>query len=277
MELILKNKNHSLYTFVYPRADSETIILLHGGPGVPDDFTAISNLLRTKYNIITFHQRGTELSPVSNNDFSIESYLSDLDFIADHFSVKRFHLFGHSWGGLYAQLYSGKNSERILSLFLCSSVSGTGKEFMQTQLEVAQYNRKNSTLRERISMTMNSIAGLFNRDKSLKKLFAHTVNIYQRGFAKEDETSFHTEHVTSDAVKPLMKKLMKHPELGKNIYHPFKITITYGEKDTIGKSRIHVTERYPGASSYVIPGSGHIPWVQNKREFQRILREHYEL
>jgi hypothetical protein len=59
------------------------------------------------------------------------AYISDINAIAKHFELKKIHLLGHSWGGLYAQIYANKYPENILSLFLSSPGTGTGSEWNQ--------------------------------------------------------------------------------------------------------------------------------------------------
>src|SRR6266566_2242379 len=102
--LTVENKETKLFATVYPNEERETVILLHGGPGVPDNLTNVAELLAVNFQVISFHQRGTKLSPCSNGDYSIESYLTDIDSKAANFNILKFHLFGHSWGGLYAQI-----------------------------------------------------------------------------------------------------------------------------------------------------------------------------
>ena len=41
----VEGKGVSLFTVVYPKDNSETIILLHGGPGVPMEFHQIVEVL----------------------------------------------------------------------------------------------------------------------------------------------------------------------------------------------------------------------------------------
>ena len=106
--LLIESKNSQLFTTIYPKLNAQTVILLHGGPGVPMDNSPIAEQLLQKYQVITFEQRGTGRSLAKGATYSIEEYLDDLNAIAQHFEVEKFHLFGHSWGGLYAQIYAEK-------------------------------------------------------------------------------------------------------------------------------------------------------------------------
>ena len=118
--LLIESAAANLFTTVYPKENAETAILLHGGPGVPMDFSPITEQLSRKYQVVAFDQRGTGRSPADGASYSIDEYLNDIDAIAQHFGVNQFHLFGHSWGGLYAQIYAERNPKKVLSMFLSS-------------------------------------------------------------------------------------------------------------------------------------------------------------
>jgi len=90
-------------------------------------FSPIAAQLYRRYQVISFDQHGTGRPPAAADaTYSIDEYMQDIETIAQHLGVKKFHLFGHSWGGLYAQIYAEKNSLRILGRFLSSPGSGTG-------------------------------------------------------------------------------------------------------------------------------------------------------
>ncbi len=58
---------------------------------------------------------------------------------------KKYHLLGHSWGGLYAQIYAQEFPEKVLSLFLSSPSSGTGYQWDETEDEVMDFNKSKTT------------------------------------------------------------------------------------------------------------------------------------
>ena len=143
--LLLDNNGDKLHTTIYPNKGKETVILLHGGPGVPEDLLAVTKLLKKRFQVISFHQRGTKLSPNPSNNYSIDKYLSVIETIKNHFRITKIHLWGHSWGGLYAQIYSEKYPENLLSLVLCSTGSGTNVVWKQTEKEVMKFNKSKSS------------------------------------------------------------------------------------------------------------------------------------
>lgn len=168
---IIDNKGDKLYSTMYSNPDRETIILLHGGPGFPSDLMEVVEMLKDNFQVITFHQRGTEKSPCASKDYSINAYLSDIESIAKFYGISKFHLWGHSWGGLYAQIYAAKHPENLLSLFLCCPGSGTNIEWKQTEKEVMQANRLKSTSWQWMKMGMDSLFGMLGSTRAYKRLF----------------------------------------------------------------------------------------------------------
>lgn len=91
------------------------VIVIHGGPGW--DYRALLPLkaLSDEYFVVFYDQRGTGLSPrVDSAELSLESSLSDLDAVVDHYSKGApARLVGHSWGGMLASAYIGRHPEKV--------------------------------------------------------------------------------------------------------------------------------------------------------------------
>ena len=57
MNINIVIENGVLNATIYPLDNAETIILLHGGPGVPNEMVEVAKLLNKKYEVIYFEQR----------------------------------------------------------------------------------------------------------------------------------------------------------------------------------------------------------------------------
>ncbi|TPE46278.1 alpha/beta fold hydrolase [Pontibacter mangrovi] len=277
MELLVANQSTRLYTVTYPNAGKETVILLHGGPGVPDGLEPVAELLHQNYQVITFHQRGTLSSPCYANKYTVERYLSDIDSIAERFKLEKFHLFGHSWGGLYAQLYAYQNPQRIRSLFLCSPASGTGGQWRETVAEVIAFNKRKSTGKEWYSMIKNGILGVLGSDSAYEKLFTQFCLNINKGYEVSNPVPVMVDHIVARAINKTNVALLKEPILEPMVDQGFKVTITYGEDDIFGDSMRYVKERYPYAQFETIPTSGHFPWLHNPEVFNETLKSHFSI
>ena len=94
---------------------SQLVMILHGGPG--NDFRYLLPLqeLQDEYKVVFYDQRGTGLSPrVDPEELTLESSLTDLEEMIDHFSPDRkVNLVGNSWGGMLASGYLARNPQRV--------------------------------------------------------------------------------------------------------------------------------------------------------------------
>ena len=270
-------KNGVLNTRMYPLNNAETIILLHGGPGVPNQMEQIAKLLNKKYEVIYFEQRGTGDSYCPNCSYTMEDYISDINAITEYYKLDAFHLFGHSWGGLYAQIYADKNSQKIKSMFLCSPSSGTNKIWEETEKEVMKYNKNKASGGEWLKMGWNALLGILGSDKAYRSLFDQVYKNYHRDF---QDIKINEEELTGIFAEPInktRKEIMNYKSLKKVEHPPFPICISYGEHDIYGESKIKLMERFPTAKVYEIKDCGHIPWLHNILEFEKTVTKFYEL
>ncbi len=111
---------HHLYVETCGREDGEPVVVLHGGPG-----GGVHPLMRRYFDpdhwrVILFDQRGAGQSrphtrlEANNTDALIE----DMEKLRKHLGVKKWWLFGGSWGSTLALLYAQRYPEHCLGLML---------------------------------------------------------------------------------------------------------------------------------------------------------------
>jgi proline iminopeptidase len=271
----IQNGNTILNVKVYSSDQTETIILLHGGPGVPDDMLEMVEQLKDKFQVITFEQRGVGLSECNGCGYKMEDYISDIDAISKHLKIDSFHLFGHSWGGLYAQIYAEERPDKIISLFLCSPSSGTNKDWKKTEKEVMKFNKKNASNKEWAIMGWSSLLGMFGSDKAYQKMFKLVLKNYHKNYSEVKIEDAFFQKIHSEPVNKTRKEIVKYKFLTEFNKPDYPIMISYGENDIYGESKNELLKRFPTAKVETIEKCGHIPWKHNPKEFNRILNKFY--
>ncbi|HLO58063.1 MAG TPA: alpha/beta hydrolase [Bacteroidales bacterium] len=258
----------------YPNPGKENIILLHGGPGVPDEMTELAGWLSRHFQVINFEQRGigTDLKEIG---YRMEDYIADINHLADYFRMAKFHLFGHSWGGLYAQLYASRYPEKLLSLFLCSPASGTGSQWEETEKEIFRYNYNRSTLWEWLGMAVNTVLGYMGNKSAYSRLFRQIIINYHKGYNVEPPDEEKLKKITPVSGFNTRKEIRKAKPLPDRINLSCPVIITFGESDAYGNSKHYVLHRFPYATTSVIPHCGHTPWKHNPGGFQKVLSAFY--
>eukprot|EP00934_Nitzschia_sp_Nitz4_P006807 Nitzschia sp. Nitz4//scaffold274_size25273//2133//2978//NITZ4_008322-RA/size25273-processed-gene-0.6-mRNA-1//1//CDS//3329545266//6797//frame0 len=275
--ILVKNGETTLNVVIYRMPSSPTVVLLHGGPGVPDEMLPVVSLLSSKYQVINFQQRGTGESHNPTKDYSVESYISDLEAIATFFGLSTFHLFGHSFGGLYAQFYADAHPERIESLFLCSPSSGTNKDWETTEEEVLAFNQASTTSWDFLMMGWYSLWGYLGYDSSYQRLFAIVLKAYHKGHGDIEVDVSKLASVKAEPINGTRPHLVQYRMLPPMPKPSFPIMLAYGDSDIYGPSKSKVYERYPTATTKEIEACGHIPWFHNPTAFDEIMKSFYEL
>ena len=207
----------------------------------------------------------------------MEVHISDLDAISEFVTFDRFHLFGHSWGGLYAQIYAEARPEKIKSLFLCSPSSGSNKSWKQTEREVMQFNQKHATFGEWLQMGLYSLAGMLGSHEAYRKVFRLVLKNYHKQYAKVEISDEALSGIFADPINKTRKEIIKYKPLPVSTEPEFPILISYGDDDIYGDSKNELPQRYPTAKMISIANCGHIPWLHNLEAFKKILNDFYSL
>ncbi len=269
----LQSGNALLNVRFYPNPGRETVILLHGGPGVPDEMTEVRETLQPFMQVISFDQRGTGPGDHRRCTYRIDDYLLDIRNIAAYFRLTTFSLFGHSWGGLYAQLYASAHPEQITRLFLCSPASGCGREiWTMTEKEVLAYNRSRATLPEWLGMGLYSLFGSLGCSRAVRRLFRQVIINYHKGFNVPPPEPEKLRKINARPVTQTRREIKAHPPLKPFGQTTYPVIITYGDADAYGESREFVLKRFPEARIEIIPHCGHTPWKHNPKAFSELVK-----
>jgi pimeloyl-ACP methyl ester carboxylesterase len=110
----------------YRRAGSGPPVLLVQGAGVVGEgWRPQVEGLRQGFALVSFDNRGIGASTYRGPSLTIDAMAADALAIADAEGIERFHLAGHSMGGLIAQQIALTAPRRVLSLsFLCTFLRG---------------------------------------------------------------------------------------------------------------------------------------------------------
>lgn len=101
---------------------SETLIAIHGGPGMSGDYLRSIEILASRdLAIVIYDQRGSGRSTMPSDDFTFADYNADLEAVREFIGASKVHLLGHSWGGLVAMSYTVAYPENVASIILSAS------------------------------------------------------------------------------------------------------------------------------------------------------------
>lgn len=111
---------HSLYVEQSGHRDGIPVVFLHGGPGSGCSPRHRQFFDPNKYRIIMFDQRGAGKStPHASLETNTTAHLvEDIEQIRKHLKLKKWLVFGGSWGATLALAYAQSNPKRVKGLIL---------------------------------------------------------------------------------------------------------------------------------------------------------------
>src|SRR5581483_2139057 len=126
------------------------LLTLHGGPGVPHDYiTDMAELASDTRRVIFYDQLGCGRSNQPNDPslWTIKRSVEEIDIMRRALGLEQVHLWGQSFGGLFALEYALTQPQGLVSLMLASSTSSI-------PLWIAEANRLREALPPGIQATL---------------------------------------------------------------------------------------------------------------------------
>jgi pimeloyl-ACP methyl ester carboxylesterase len=161
---ILQHKNAKI--FYEDSGTGEPIITVHGMSfnNTYWSRSGLSTKLSEHYRVISMDMRGHGQTQVEGEPlgFEVDTIGDDIEALANALGFQRFHLLGHSSGGMVAVRYAMRASKRLISLMLTSTSSAT--MLMPTGDESARRQRVNKFAEIFEKQTLDQILAYFRKN-----------------------------------------------------------------------------------------------------------------
>jgi aminoacrylate hydrolase len=263
---IIDTRGASLF---YTREGSGPPLLMIQGVGAAGSaWRPQAEALAARYTVVAFDNRGMGQSRILDGRLTIEDMAADALAIMDGLGFARFHVAGHSMGGIIAQALALAAPGRVLSLaFLCTFVRGRdGSKVTLPMLATA--------LRMHIgtrAMRRNAFLGLIMPERYLREidraeLAGRLHPLFGHDLAEQPPI----------AMKQLkaMSKYDAGPRLGE--LAPIPTLVIAASEDRIAQpaSNRALAGAIPGATYVELADSGHGVTIHRAAEVNRLLLEH---
>src|SRR5580765_5378723 len=111
---------HDLYFEESGNPRGKAVVFLHGGPGAGTDGAMRRFFNPRRYRIVLFDQRGCgksrpHASLVANTTWDL---VADIERLREHLQIRRWQVFGGSWGSTLALAYAQSYPQRVTELVL---------------------------------------------------------------------------------------------------------------------------------------------------------------
>lgn len=262
---------------LYVKQSGEGIpcLFIHGGPGEGSlDFEALGgNSLERFMQMIYFDQRGcARSSGNSNDDYSIERIIDDIEEIRKSLGISKWIVMAHSFGGIIAANYAYKYEKFIDKVILLNCTLSMEDSF-SSQLDYGitllskenlQYSEESSTFEK----WQHVVGKLLEKDIFYKLQY----NDY-KNFLKVNAKSGEIENFNAAMANHAFSN---NEYFANYFYLTEKITvpvliITGNEDYAIGPDH-HKNFLFPNKKVRVIQGK-HMLYLENNEEFKSIIQE----
>lgn len=118
--LLKVSDHHKIAFYLFGNSQGKPVLFVHGGPGAGTTYHDARFFDPKKYFIILFDQRGcgnsTPFGSLKEN--TTPHLVSDMEKLRQHLNIKKWMLFGGSWGSTLSLTYAIKYPERVSQLIL---------------------------------------------------------------------------------------------------------------------------------------------------------------
>ncbi|MEY2424603.1 MAG: hypothetical protein QOI61_175 [Actinomycetota bacterium] len=244
---------------------STPLVLVHGFMGNSRSWNPVVDQLAADRPVITFDHRGHGASTNTgvSDTYCFDQLVSDFAALVDHLQLERFHVLGHSMGGVVAMRYAVDHPERIASLVPMDTAAAAAPDdvndnvgFMRTGIEIAG-TQGMLALFETINAAIPDLPELEEFREGLRyDLLAMDPLAFVR-FGNE---------------------LLEYPSfLDRLAQLTMPATVLVGENDLgLRDAAQAMATTIPGATLSVIPNAAHSPQIENPAGWLEAVAGHFE-
>jgi pimeloyl-ACP methyl ester carboxylesterase len=230
----------------------EPVVLLHGFGASADSWNRFAKQLTRRYQVIAPDQPGWGASTrIESASYGYPAQVERLHQFLSALGLKRVHLVGHSMGGFIASAYAARYPDEVITLGLIAPHGMTEPEPSELFRDVAKGdNWLVATTRPEF-------------DRLLNKVFA------KRPYAPKAVLNYLADHAirnSAQSAKIFAEMQTNNPPLADRLANVTAPTwIVWGDQDRV----LHVSsadlfrQGIKKSEVMIIPGSGHMPLVEN--------------
>jgi proline iminopeptidase len=264
-------------TLAYHRSGSGPTLVCHpGGPGFSSLYFGDLAGLGDELELVLLEPRGTGGSDPARDsrEYAIADYASDVEELREHLGLEQLLLFGHSHGGVVAVEYAASHPERVERLILASTLPHHGPEQHAAMQQAVEARKDEPWYEDAVDALQTELQGEFADGEELMELGRRMMPLYYADYGEREQrhvASLAGDSVCVDATRLWEKEIWEHFDVRPLLPSLTMPTLVLtGEQDFITGPvcAAELTEGIPAAESVVLPGVGHMIFVEGREQFR---------
>jgi len=270
-EIFIKTNDAQIFCRVFGKG--EPIIVVHGGPGLSQDYLLPQMAKLAQTNLVIFYdQRGCGLSTGAINEDSIQikTFVDDLEAIRKSFGYKKVTVLGHSWGGFLAMQYAIAHPHSINKLILLNTMPPSSEGF---SLFIQEWMKRMAPYQDELKAIKDTPEFTKGNPSTIEKYYRIIFGRYCYNSEKADllnlymspKASIDGAQVYEIFRQTLFTKSFNFQDQLKSLKIP--TLIVHGDFDPIPPSTAEMLHQNIPDSQYIlIKDCGHFPYVETPDE-----------
>jgi proline iminopeptidase len=256
------------------------LVLLHGGPGLWEDFGPLAAMVDDLVEVHRYDQRGCGRSggpPAGAGPYDIAAAVADLEALRAHWGHERWIVGGHSFGVTLALAYALAHPERVTALVL---VAGTGVDLdWREEAHTEAAARRSAKDRDRLaSLRIQQSAGVWDEeaDREFAALSWATDFADRRHDVDRAAELYRPPGPNYEQNREMMadwRRLIEEGFAERMVEVTVPALLLNGAQDPRPISATErLAERLPDARLVTIEECGHFPWLEQPAATRDALR-----
>lgn len=276
-----------LYYEVLGEENDDSIMVLHGGPGISDHQKGKKAYkpLAEDYKVVVYDHRGCGASSLTP-PYSNEQYAKDAEALRQHLDLGEVVFIGGSYGGYITQEYAIRYPENLAG-FVLRDTAPTGDEERAwnnareswDDLKAANLDIPNITWEE-LERVMN---GDVRSDEEFERIWLGMLPLYESDIREFDAEAarksvegltFH--HETHNVMFTEEHPTMDYTDDLPDVDLPALVTVGRHDWITPPEASREIADRLPNSRLVIFEDSGHSPNLDQQDQYLKRVREFFD-
>lgn len=248
------------------------IIVLHGGPGLDQEYLKPQLLeLAKNHTVVFYDQRGSgkSLDTVMDRSYiNLDQFVEDVEAVRVAMHFDKVEILGHSWGGLLAMSYAIKYPQSISKLILVDSMPADLNGILAAANEVTK----------RTAPFQEELAPLANYDELAKLNSDEVTELYRKLYSvyfkdPADVAQLNLKRTMDSVLGGFRVEKLIQNDLFINLIPALQklkapTTVVIGDADVVPLwTSEAIAKAIPNAKLFIVHDSGHFPFVEKPDVF----------